>query len=176
MSPTSGEDPVAQLSDALTRSHAKLRINRARLVPSTLHDATYHVAMIACAMRVHGGPGKTKRVLAAWLKLLQFVAARPSLVDNLLEYARSRRDGDLEKWSLMPRGYLGDRTHDSVVDFLVAAGRLRRDGDHVEAAARFDVLEGIATKIEATRMFERERTILMQLREIRPTKVLLGGA
>jgi len=172
---TSNYDPVAELGEALARSNVTPRINRARIVRSTLHEPSYHVAIIACAMRMHG-EGPSKRILAPWLKLLQFVAARPALVENLLEYWRTRRSGDLEKWSLMPRGYMGDKTHDGVIDFLVAAGILHRGGDYLEAGARFDVLGRIATQVDAANMFERERKILDQLREMRPTKVLLGGS
>jgi hypothetical protein len=170
------EDPVLALGDALAQVDARPKINRARIVRSTLHDANYHVAIIACAMRMHSEPESSRRILAAWLKLLQFVAARPALVENLLEYWRTRRKRDLEKWSLMPRGYMGDKTHDGVIDFLAAAGILSRDGDYLGAGPRFDVLERIAAQVEAEKLFAGERHILDRLREMRPTKVLLGGA
>lgn len=93
------DDPVAQLAHALAQANATPRLNRARIVRSTLHDANYHVAMVACAMHMHADAGAPRRILAAWLKLLQFVAARPALVDNLLEYSRSRRSGDLHSWA-----------------------------------------------------------------------------
>jgi len=172
---TSDEDPVAALGVALAQSNATAKLNRKRIVRSTLHDANYHVAIIACAMRIHA-EGSRRRVLAAWLKLLQFVAARPSLAENLLEYARSRRTGDLQKWALMPRGYMGDQTHDGVVDFLVAAGVLRRDGDYLEAGPRYAGLEQLAATIEAAQMFTGEREILNRLRVIKPNKVMLGGS
>lgn len=168
------EDPVAALGVALTQSNATAKLNRKRIVRSTLHDANYHAAVIACAMRVHA-EGNQRRVLAAWLKLLQFVAARPSLLENLLEYARSRRTGELQKWALMPRGYMGDQTHDGVVDFLVAASILRRDGDYLEAGVRYAILEQFAADIEASEMFAGEREILNRLREIKPNKVMLGA-
>lgn len=169
------EDPVAALGEALVQTKATPRLNRARIVRSTLHDANYHVAMIACATKIHA-EGEPRRVLAAWLKLLQFVAARPSLVENLLEYSRSRKSGDLQKWALMPRGYMGDQTHDAVVDFLVAAAIVRRDGDFIEAGPRYSVLEELATQIEAGKMFASERELLGRLREVKPTKVMLGGS
>jgi hypothetical protein len=172
---TDDEDPVAALSVALAQANATPRINRKRIVPSTLHDANYHLTIIACAMRIHAKES-TKRVLAPWLKLLQFVAARPSLVGDLVEYSKSRRQGDLHQWSLMPRGYLGDQTHDGVVDFLVAAEVLRRDGDCVEAGPRYSVLEAIALQVEDGQMFVAERNILNRLLAVKPNRVMLGGS
>lgn len=171
------EDPVAELTRALAAAGAQPRFNRSRVAPSILYDRDYHVAIIACAIRINAVSrgGSVVRILAAWLKLLQFVAARPALVQNLQEYARTRLDGDLEKWSLMPRGYLGDRVHDGVVDFLVASGHLRRSGDYLEEGNRFGALQQMAIQIEKDKMFERERRILNELREVRPTKTLLGG-
>jgi len=174
---TPQNDALRELGRLLATAGARPTINRSRVAPSTLHDATYHVAVIACALRSHGASAGSvkRRILAAWLKLLQFVAARPSLVENLREYVRTRRDGDLENWSLMPRGYLGDRTHDGVVDLLVAAGILRRDGDFLEASTRFDTLDSIGQRIEVDGLFSGERAILEKLKEVRVTKALLGG-
>lgn len=168
-------DPIVALGRALAQAGAKLTIDQSRITRSTLHDANYHVAMIACAMNMYGDSGARHRVLAGWVKLLQFVAARPSLVENLKEYVNTRLKGDLEKWALMPRGYLGDQTHDGVVDFLVAADILAKNGDYLEGGMRFSELQLIAKKIEALGMFEAERGILNDLRKIKPSKVILGG-
>lgn len=168
-------DPVAELGETLSRFNVAPRINRARIARPTLHDPIYHIAIIALAMREHGS-GPSRRIRAPWLQLLQFVAARPALVENLLEYGRTRRSGNLEKGSLMPRGYMGDQTHDSVVDFLAAVGALRRDGDYLEGAANFGVLDRVAVEIATNDLFRGERDILEKLREIRPSKALLGGS
>ncbi|MDX2089781.1 MAG: hypothetical protein SFX73_18135 [Kofleriaceae bacterium] len=169
------EDPVAALGAALVLTNATAKLNRKRIVRSTLHDANYHVAMIACAMRLHA-EGDAKRILSAWLKLLQFVAARPSLLPRLQEYADSRRRNDLAKWALMPRGYMGDQTHDGVVDFLVAAGLLQQGGDYLEAGPRYAALEAVAVAVEGAQMFSGERMILDALRAIKPNKTMLGGS
>lgn len=175
MTTAADEDPVAALGAALQLANATAKLNRKRIVRSTLHDANYHVAIIASAMRLHA-EGDCKRVLSAWLKLLQFVAARPSLLPRLQEYASSRRQHDLDKWALMPRGYMGDQTHDGVVDYLVAARMLREDGDYLEAGPRYATLEAVGADIERAQMFSGERRILDALRSIKPNKIMLGGS
>jgi hypothetical protein len=107
---------------------------------------------------------------------LQFVAARPSLLPRLQEYVDSRRRHDLQKWALMSRGYMGDQTHDGVVDFLLAAGMLRENGDYLEAGPRYAALEAVAVAVEGAQMFAGERRILEALRAIKPNKIMLGGS
>lgn len=171
--PQSG-DALEELTQLLTAARARTKINRARLTRSTLYDPQYHIAVIACALRVHG-EGPHHRILTPWLKLLQFVAARPALVDQFRAYARSRREGDLQSWAQMPRGYLGDETHDGVVDLLVASGILRKSGDSIEGSTRYSVLEDLATRIETDELFVGERAIIEGLRDVRITKALLGA-
>ncbi len=167
-------DPLKELGQMLADAGAHPRINRSGLAPSILHDTTYHVAVIACAMRSHAS-GSRHRILGAWLKLLQFVAARPSLVANLRQYSQSKRGKDRDNWPLMPRGYLGDQTHDGVVELLVAARILGRDGDYLECADQFHVLDALASRVATDGMFVGERNILGQLTDLRPTKALMGG-
>jgi hypothetical protein len=168
-------DFVDELVQLLSSANAQAKINPARLARSTLYDPEYHTAVIACAMRAHG-EGPQHRVLAPWLKLLQFVAARPALVDKFIEYAGARRGGNYGIWSQMPRGYLGDETHEAVIDLLVASGVLRKTGDGIEASSRYSVLEQLAARIETENLFARERGILDRLRSVRVTKVLLGAS
>lgn len=168
-------DFVDQLVQLLSSAKAKATINPARLARSTLYDPEYHTAVIACAMQAHGD-GPQHRVLAPWLKLLQFLAARPALVDKFIEYAGERRGGNLELWQQMPRGYLGDETHEGVIDLLVANGILRKSGDSIEASSRYSVLEQLAAHIEKENLFARERAIVERLRSVKVTKVLLGAS
>lgn len=171
----SAADELNELSELLTGADARMKITRARVSRSTLYDPRYHTAVIACAMRLHG-EGGARRILAPWLKLLQFVAARPALVDPFLEYARGRRDtGDLPSWSQLPRGYLGDETHDGVVDLLVASSVLVKAADWIEASTRYSVLDDLGARIEDCGLFVGERTIMERLRSVRVTKILLGA-
>ncbi|HVZ33201.1 MAG TPA: hypothetical protein VG963_12295 [Polyangiaceae bacterium] len=164
-----------ELSELLSDAQAQMRITRARVSRSTLYDSRYHMAMIACAMRLHAN-GSNHRILAPWLKFLQFVAARPTLVDPFLEYSSGRREeGELQSWSQMPRGYIGDETHDSVIDLLVACGVLLKASDWIEASTRYSVLADLGARIEAEGLFAGERAIMDRLRSVRVTKVLLGA-
>src|SRR5262249_54554305 len=126
-------DAVGQLEALLAQVGAKAILVRERIAPSTLYDSDYHVVMVACAFVMHAkrtGNGK-RRILAPWLKLLQFVAARPRLAPDVLAWARTRRDPTLDTWRMMPRGYIGDRTHDAMLEFLVATSVLDRELDEV---------------------------------------------
>jgi hypothetical protein len=76
----------------------------------------------------------------------------------------------------MPHGYIGDRTHESVIDLLVAGGFLRRSGDDLESGEKYGVLESLAARIEAEGLFAGERSVLAQLADVRVTKALLGGS
>ena len=75
----------------------------------------------------------------------------------------------------MPRGYLGDETHDNVIDLLVACGVLLKAGDWIEASSRYSVLADLGARIDAEGLFVGERTIMERLRSVRVTKVLLGA-
>lgn len=174
--PASSEpDFVDELAELLSSARAKATISRARLARSTLYDPQYHIAVIACAMRIHS-ERPHHRILASWLKLLQFIAARPTLVDQFIGYAGARRAGDLELWQQMPRGYLGDETHEGVMNLLVASGMLRKVGDAIEASSRYSMLAQLVDRIELDGLFSGERAILQRLRSVKVTKVLLGAS
>jgi hypothetical protein len=166
-------DFVEELVQLLASANAQAKITPARLARSTLYDPQYHIAVIACAMREHG-EGSSHRILAPWLKVLQFVAARPTLVDPFIDYVESRK-ANFELWKQMPRGYLGDETHDAVVDLLVASGILRKSGDAVEGSLRYSTLGDLAMRIDADNLFAAERSVLKRLRSVKATKVLLGA-
>lgn len=168
-------DAVDELTQLLVAAQARTRLNRGRLTRSTLYDTRYHTAIIACALDARG-EGPSHRLLTPWLKLLQFLAARPTLVDRFFDYVRDRRENSFASWAQMPRGYLGDQTHDGVVDLLVAGSILRKSGDYVEASTRYSVLEELARRIEKDDLFIGERAIIARLGEVKVTKALLGAA
>ncbi len=167
-------DPLEELTQILSSVDARMRLNRSRLTRPILHDSDYHIAVIACAMRIYG-EGSPKRILTPWLKLLQFLAARPALVDRFLDYVAGRRHAtDLDSWSKMPRGYLGDEVHERVVDLLVARQVVRKVGDCIEAASAFEVLDALALRIFSEGLFSGERAIMERLLDVKVSKALLG--
>jgi hypothetical protein len=172
------EDPVKELAALLARIDARPVLVRERMAASTLYDADYHLAVVACAFTTHAKPDASGRnqILASWLKLLQFVAARPRLVPDLQVWAQTRRKADLETWRKMPRGYVGDLMHDGIIEFLIAAGVLERDKDRLVGGTRVEMLEHLYEQLEAANLFATERRVLDELLTIRPYKTMLGGA
>lgn len=171
------EDPIAELDAVLLKVGAKPEFVRNRVSRSYLYDADYHVAMVACAFSLCATVGELKKLelLRAWLKLLQFVAARPRLAPDLVRWARSRRQQDFETWSKMPRGYVGDQTHDAVVDLLVANGALVEHGDHIVLGPNAPLLETTYKKVIDAELFAREREVMVAVRDLRVNKAMLGG-
>ncbi len=171
------QDPIAALDAILLKVGAVPEFIRKRVSRSYLYDADYHVAMVACAFSLCSTVGELRKpeLLRAWLKLLQFVAARPRLAPDLIRWARSRKQQDFETWSKMPRGYVGDQTHDAVIDMLVANGTLVEHGDHLVHGQHASLLEGIFKRVCDVGLFERERDVMSSVRDLRVNKAMLGG-
>jgi hypothetical protein len=152
-------------------------VRHAGIVQSTLYDLDYHVALIACVFFVAaGGRGEGHpRVVAHWLKILQFVAVRPSLLPDFQIWAATRRHQDLDTWQRMPRGYLGDSTHDRTVELLIAGGVLARSGDELVGGSRFADLRRIYDDLVAEHLLSSERAVLLKLSGTQVNKTLLKG-
>lgn len=86
---TQPHSELDELDELLTAAAAHTKVTRARVSRSTLYDIRYHTAIVACAMHAHADP-EAPRILTPWLKLLQFVAARPALVEPFLDGVRTR--------------------------------------------------------------------------------------
>ena len=106
---SSESDPLSELAAVLREIGASARVRPERIVRSTLYDLDYHVALIACVFFITtvDVAAKTHRVVAHWLKILQFIAVRPSLLSDFETWAGTRRHQNLDTWQMMPRGYLG---------------------------------------------------------------------
>jgi hypothetical protein len=75
----------------------------------------------------------------------------------------------------MPRGYVGDQTHDAVVDMLVANGSLVEHGDHLLLGPHAAFLETVFNDVRAADLFETEREIMLKVRYLPVNKTMLGG-
>jgi hypothetical protein len=148
-----------------------------RIVRSTLYDLDYHVALIACVFFItaRDAAATSHRVVAHWLKILQFVAVRPSLLTDFQAWAGTRRHQELDTWQKMPRGYLGDSTHDRTVELMVAGGVLAREGDALVAGSRFANLRRIYDDLVTRNLLHSERATLVELARARVNKTLLTG-
>lgn len=173
----SESDPVRELAAMLREAGASARVRPERIARSTLYDLDYHVALIGCVFFIAGvdETPSSYRVVAHWLKLLQFVAVRPSLLSDFQIWAGRRRHQDLDTWQRMPRGYLGDSTHDRTVDLLVAGGVLVRKEDALVGGSRFADLRRIYDDLVARDLLRSERATLIELARARMNKTLLKG-
>lgn len=173
----SESDPLRELAEVLREVGASARVRPERILPSTLYDLDYHVALIACVFFVgaDGESANSRRMVAHWLKILGFIAVRPSLLSDFQIWAGTRRHQNLDTWQKMPRGYLGDTTHDRTVELLVAGGVLARDGDELVAGGRFDDLRQVYDDLVARNLLHSERATLIELSLTRPNKTLLQG-
>ena len=174
---TGSEDPIGALEALLTKIGAAPEFVRKRVARSYLYDVDYHVAMIACAFALRSAVGEVHKrpLLRGWLKLLQFVAARPRLAPDLVRWANSRRQQDFETWSKMPRGYVGDQTHEAVVDMLVANGTLVEHGDHLLLGPHASLLERVFESVCAENLFATEREVMERVRDLRVNTTMLEG-
>ena len=168
---------VQELAELLRESGAKPRVSPDRVVRSTLYDLDYHIALIACVVFIASDrrTDGTRRVVAHWLKILQFIAVRPSLLPDFLRWARARRRPDLDTWQKMPRGYLGDRTHDRTVELLVATKVLHRTADALVGGDNFVRLEALYRDIVARNLLISERDALQTMSTIPVNRTLLSG-
>lgn len=170
-------DPVRELALELKEAGASARVRVDRIARSTLYDMDYHIALIACVFFSAHETGTTSShcVVAQWMKVLQFIAVRPSLLPDFKIWATSRRHQDLEAWQKMPRGYLGDSTHDRTVELLVAGGVLARQHDALVAGSRFADLRQLYNSLVSRDLLQSERATLLELSHIRVNKTLLKG-
>ena len=175
---TSESDPVQELTELLRQVGASPRVRPERIARSTLYDLDYHVSLVACVFFITPGDSAATppRVVAQWLKILQFIAVRPSLMIDFQIWAATRRHQNLDTWQKMPRGYLGDRTHDRTVELLVAGGVLSRVGDALVAGSRFVDLRRIFDDLVERDLLRTERATLLELAHVRVNKTLLKGA
>ncbi len=166
-------DPVQELAAMLREVGASPRVRPEHVVRSTLYDLDYHMALIACVFFITAAG--SRRIVAHWLKILQFIAVRPSLLPSFESWASTRRQQDLDTWQTMPRGYLGDNTHDRTVELLVAGGVLLREGDELVDGGRFAELQRVYSDLLAKNILRSERETLLKLSNIRVNKTLLKG-
>lgn len=170
-------DVFGQLGDLLAAANAQLSIAPKVPTRSTIYDLDYRVSIIACAMQALStkGDSGSRQVIANWLKLAQFTAMRPALLSHFLEWLDERKQSTLasQRWR---RGFVGDRTHDSVIDFPCAEGAVRRADDMLISGPRYSMLSDIDEMVRGRDVFRDERFVLEKFAGLRPIKAMLSGA
>src|SRR4051794_40764356 len=85
------DQQLAEFAAILASVNARVVV-RGKPPPSILYDASYHLAMVACSFVQHATASNGRRsVYAPWLKMVQFVAARPALVPDLETWLSERK-------------------------------------------------------------------------------------
>jgi len=139
---------------ALLKGHATLVVDKERIVPSITYDFDYRVLIVCLAFDMHASIGKTsiRQINSARLKLIQFIAQRPWLLEVVREWGETRRDAHMSMLAeqRLRRGYVSDSHFDFVIEYLVARGILRRtsthllEGPHYATAQRLSSVTGNA--------------------------------
>lgn len=168
---------IETLAELLGQVDATPVIQSTRFAPSTIYDIDYRLAIVACAFDVHGKRSQQhgRRVRAIWLKLVQFIAARPWLLPAFRDWATAGKASQpnlLVSHSLR-RGFLDDRTHDRVVFYLTAYDAFRRERGFLIESARTAALLDLAAAIGESNLFEEERRVVRELARITPTVKML---
>src|SRR4051812_27206986 len=88
-------NPLGRLAELLATSGALPDITPERAAPSTEYDLLYRTVIVASAFQLHAKADQYStrpRLQSRRLKLLQFVAIRPWLIDMLRNWSKKRDD------------------------------------------------------------------------------------
>ena len=160
------EDPIHALAELLRESEVPLAVFRDRFARSAFYDPYYRIMIIAAVLDICGKESSSgqRSIQGSRLKLLQFIGSRPWLLAMVQEWSRTRSSGRFPILSpqRIRRGFLGDTTHDQVVDLLVAHGTLIRASGKLIAsdAGPLGSLYALAVRRE---LFVAERETLVKL-------------
>lgn len=94
---------------------------------------------------------------------------------KIVSWLEQRKHRALEAISDMPRGYIGDRTHDRTINYLVARGILQHHGKDLASGPNYRLLADLQEELEARDLFSSERRTLKLLRSSRIPQVALEG-
>ncbi len=171
-------NPIHALAELLS-GRAQPIIVPERIAPSAFYDLGYRMSVVGAAFEIHAKPygllGQ-RRVSAAKLKLLQFVACRPWLIDMVRAWSASQHDAQLAMASSqrLRRGDLGDQMHEEVLAFLVARGVFVRVGAHI-VSDNMDFLKNLYSSTVEQGLFPAERRALHDLLNVQITNAMLEG-
>ncbi len=141
------------LSELLTGTDAKLYADPLRSAPSSVYDLQYRTFVIAACLRTIGcSDGGFRKIASNKLRLLQFVAMRPWLLNMV-------RDG----------------MHDSIVDYLVAAAWLYKQKGQITELLQASGLNKVYDDALKAELFTTERQTIKALDDLVITNDMLEG-
>lgn len=165
------DDVITQLGDLLATTKVQPSLRPRRGTGASLYDVEYHVALISIAFRelAHAKHSGIRTIREPQLRLMQFVAARPHLLQPLSTWVTHRASSAqirLDSWGALPRGYVTDRTHDATVEYLLALRALHRESNQLRPGDHFASLETVADGIEQMGTFEVERRTIKAILDL----------
>jgi hypothetical protein len=166
------------LSELLIGTSAAPYVNPERIAPSTVYDLQYRMFVVAACLRVSGKvEGTFRKISANKLRLLQFVAMRPWLLDVVREWSASRKDRQrsLQSSQSLRRGFLSDGMHDNLIDYLVATGCLFKQKGQIAEPISSVILSDLFDASEKDGLFTTETNAIRELDEIVITNDMLEG-
>jgi hypothetical protein len=166
------------LSELLAGTSAAPYVHPERIAPSTVYDLQYRMFVVAACLRVSGKvEGAFRKISANKLRLLQFVAMRPWLLDVVREWSASRKDRQrsLQSSQSLRRGFLSDGMHDNLIDYLVATGCLFKQKGQIAEPISSVILSELFDKSEQDGLFITETDAIRELNEIVITNDMLEG-
>jgi len=174
----SEKGPIQTLAELLRASNGHLSVSHDRFARSAFYDPYYRIMIVALVLDVFGKEVASgqRSIHASRLKLFQFIGSRPWLLEMIQEWSSTRRSGRFSVFSSqrLRRGFLGDTTHDRVVDLLVAHGVLIRAGGQLIASAS-GPLSSLSEMAISQELFTAERKALSELSKVTVTNRMLEG-
>jgi hypothetical protein len=172
-------NPLQSLADLLRGTGAQPIVSPERPAPSTIYDLQYRLMVNACAFEIHAKKDLTltRRLQAAKLKLLQFIAIRPWLLPVVRQWSASQSQPQLSVIfsQYLRRGFLGDKMHDDVIAFLEARDILIRVGAHLTTGHSSGALTNWYLAAVEHDLFADERLVLQEVKNIMITNRMLEG-
>ena len=151
-----------------------------RLAPSAIYDLDYRVAIVALVFERFAKPlarAQPRKMSAARLKLLQFMALRPWLLPAMQEWSHR---GDQSALALnhsirVRRGFLSDSAHDEVMEYLIACGIFMRADSQIVSGVNSKLITNLADFLAREGFFASERKMLEELDALLITNDMLEG-
>jgi hypothetical protein len=172
--------PIRELAALLKDSSARPVIVSSRLAPSALYDVEYRTAVIALVFARFArtiAPSTLRKISAAKLKLMQFIALRPWLLPAIREWSEvGPHEGLAFAYSVrIRRGFLSDTAHDDVVNYLSACRILTRLDTQVVEGEKIGILLAVAKSVVDGNLFSDELAVINELDNITISNQMLEG-